>query len=336
MKKIIILSIVIIVLVMFTGCFIVELILPPLEGGSARMAVYMHYSTINEYAHRISSVELNVESVSFSEKTEPVNKPIVINFRPAQTVNTPSDLVGILSQYQIGQFIFNNEDDDEQEFENPVLDISLSPEATVSYIIEIEDDEEEETTESTDVRFLVEDTDLSAPVKVLTSSFSTKGKLSLPVGQSTLFVLLDFSELSTYEEAASTGTTNSSTAISLGNSFSMMKDDTTVIYGQIEDNTEEEDPALVPGQDWTLDFYDALYLGESNRFSTLSYPLSQEWSSLSNQHYFLMVPRGDYNPGVYLRAPGEEDDDEYSVELDLNNDEESKNAGTLEYPDEGE
>ena len=334
LKKLIIVIVVLMTLFLFTGCFLVELILPPLEGGTARIAVYMHYSGINKYAHRLSALKMKVENVEFSGKSEDVDKTVEINFRPAQTVNNPSDLVGILSQYQIGQFIFENED--EQEIENPVLDITLSPAATVSYMIEIED-EEEETTESTDVRYLIEDTTLSLPLKVLTSSFSTKGRLSLPVGQSTLFVLLDLKDISTYEEASSTGTTSSSTAISLENSFSMMKDDTTVIYGQIEDNTgEEEDPALIPGQDWTLDFYDALYLGESNRFSTLSYPLSEEWSSSSNQHYFLMVPRGDYNPGVYLRAPGEEDDDEYSVELDLNNDDESKNAGTLEYPDEGE
>ena len=202
--------------------------------------------------------------------------------------------------------------------------------ATAIYTLE---DETEETTFATNIAMELPDTDLvlSVPIKNVTNNqYRDKGKLSLPIGQSTLYVMLNFQNIPDYENI-DLETLPVQLQKGFANSVSLLQDESTLVYGTIEDRSEEGDPALVPGESWTLNFYD--YYFQDKDFVVSSYSLL---SDSPEQYYYFLVPSNNYNSYIYLRPPGLEDEDDYLVDVTIEEQEQTKLAEKIIYPPEQE
>jgi hypothetical protein len=117
------------------------------------------------------------------------------------------------------------------------------------------------------------------------------------------------------------------------NSISLVQDESSVVYGRVEDTEFDSNPTLERGQAWTLSFYDSIFIGET-AFSVSSYSLTTTQNKY--QDYYFIVPRNNYNSDIYLRIPGIEDEDDYSVEVTINEQDRVKAAETLFYPEKTE
>ncbi|MEA1883391.1 MAG: hypothetical protein U9N62_02590, partial [Thermotogota bacterium] len=173
-----------------SGCFLIELILPPIGRGTSRLALYLNYNGIEYTAHRLSGVECvlkKVELISNGESVQEVSpdKTFSINLRPENRIDSFSSLLNLLQEKNIAQFEFDRGTDTDESFTNPRIRLTLDKSATAIYTLE---DETEETTFATNIAVKLPDSDLvlSIPIKNVTNNqYRNKGKLSLPIGQST-------------------------------------------------------------------------------------------------------------------------------------------------------
>jgi hypothetical protein len=316
-----------------SGCFLVELILPPIGGGTSRLALYLNYNGIQYNAHRLSGVECMMKKVELISDGKPVqgvspNKTFSINLRPENRIDSFSSLLNLLLERNIAQYEFERDTETDEAFTNPQIRMTFEKTATATYILENED---EETTYATTIAMELPDTDLvlSVPIKVVTNNqYRNKGKLSLPIGQSTLYVLLNFQNIPPY---ATIDLETLPVQLEEGfvNSISLLQDESTLVYGTIEDRSEEDDPAISPGETWSLNFYD--YYFEDKDFVISSYPIT---SGSNSQLYYFLVPKNNYNSTIYLRPPGLEDEDAYSQDVTIGDLERVKEVPTIIYPPE--
>ena len=331
MKRTIPILLIVMISLALTGCFIIEFFLPPIGGGTSRLALYLNYNGIQYTAHRLSGVECALKKVELIsggqmvQETSP-DKSFTINLRPENAIESFSSILNLLQERNIAQFEFEKDTDTDETFTNPQIRLTFDKTATAIYTL---NNETEETTFSTNITLEIPDTDLvvSIPIKEVTNNqYRNKGKLSLPIGQSTLFVMLNFQNIPSYSDIDL-----ESLPLQLQegfvNSVSLLQGESTLVYGTIEDRSEEGDPALIPGETWTLSFYD--YYFNERDFVTSSYALT---SGTTQQHYYFLVPSNNYNSVIYLRPPGLEDEDDYSMDITIGEQEKTKSVQTIIYP----
>ena len=335
LKRTIPILLIVVLPLVFSGCFIIEMILPPIGGGTSRLALYLNYNGIQYTAHRLSGVECvlkKVELISDNESIQTVSpdKAFTLNLRPENQVDSFSTLLNLLQASNIAQYEFERDTDSDETLTNPQIRLTFDQNATAVYTLE---DPEEATTFATRVAMEIPETDLvlSVPIKDVTNNqYRDKGKLSLPIGQSTLYVLLDLHNIPPYSEI-DTQTLPVQLEAGFVNSVSLLQGETTLVYGTIEDKSEEDTPALALGEAWTLNFYD--YYFEDKDFVMSSYGLM---SGSKEQYYYFLVPSNNYNSSVFLRPPGLEDEDDYSVEVSIESQERTKSVEKIIYPPEQE
>ena len=335
MKRVIAILLTLVFSLFLSGCFLVELILPPIGGGTSRLALYLNYNGIQYTAHRLSGVECvlkKVELISDGESVQEISpdKTFFVNLRPENRIDSFSSLLNLLQERNIAQFEFERGTDTDEAFTNPQIRLTFDKSATAIYTL---DDETEETTFATNIAMELPDTDLvlSVPIKNVTNNqYRDKGKLSLPIGQSTLYVMLNFQNIPDYENI-DLETLPVQLQKGFANSVSLLQDESTLVYGTIEDRSEEGYPALVPGESWTLNFYD--YYFQDKDFVVSSYSLL---SDSPEQYYYFLVPSNNYNSYIYLRPPGLEDEDDYLVDVTIEEQEQTKLAEKIIYPPEQE
>jgi len=321
---------------LLSGCFVMEYFFPPIGGSSSRLAVYLNYNKLNLEAHRLVSVDVilkKVELLSGSTvlKEDTVNTIYSIDLRPDVRINSFQTFLQVIQQNNVAQFDFENENDDDQTISNPSVRLTFDANATAVYLVYDEDDE---TTEATDVSLVIPNSGLtlSVPIKELTNQYKNKSSLSLPKGQSTLFVLLNLEYIPTLAEVEGL---SQPIALQQGfiNSISLIQDESCVVYGRIEDTDFNTDATLEPGQVWTLSFFDSIFIGETD-FSVSSYSLTT--TPTKNQEYYLIVPGNNYTSNIYLRVPEREDEDDIDIEVTLNDQDKARSAETLYYPEKTE
>jgi len=320
---------------LLSGCFIIEFFLPPISGGTSRLALYLNYNGIQYTAHRLSGVECYIKKVELISNGNPVqetlpDKTFTINIRPENRVDSFSSLLSLLQENNIAQYEFERDDDTDESLTNPQIRVTFDKSATVIYTLE---NEVEETTYATNIAVEIPDTDLvlSIPIKDVTNNqYRNKGKLSLPIGQSTLYVMLNLQNIPPF---ANIDPQTLPVELEEGfvNSVSLLQGESTLVYGTIEDRSEEENPALIPGEAWSLNFYD--YYFEDRDFVMSSYPLSV---GLTEQYYYFLVPSNNYNSTIYIRPPGLEDEDDYLVDVTIEEQERTKLVEKIIYPPEQE
>ncbi len=316
-----------------SGCFILELILPPIGGGTSRIALYVNYNGIQNTAHRLSGVECLIKKVELLSDGQMVkeispDKLININLRPNLRIESFSSLLNLLQEKNIAQFEFERDTDTDQTLKNPQIRFTFSPSATAVYTLE---NETEETTFATSVALIIPEQDLvlSVPIKdIINNQYRNRSVLTLPIGQTTLYVMLNLSNIPPFKEIDANALPVQLTQ-GFVNSISLIQDDSTLVYGTIENKSEESDPALRRGENWVLDFYD--YYFNDKDFVMSSYSLSAE---SAEQYYYFMVPSNNYNSTIYLRPPGLEDEDNYSIDVTISDQERSKQAPRIIYPPE--
>jgi len=331
LKRTIPLLLIIILSLTLSGCFIIEFFLPPIVGGTSRLALYLNYNGIQYTAHRLSGVECMIEKVELLsngvsvQETIP-DKSFSIKIRPDNRIISLSSLLSLLQENNIAQYEFERDADSDETLTNPQIRLTFDKNATAVYTLE---DEIEETTYATQIAMELPDTDLvlSIPIKEVTNNqYRNKGKLSLPIGQSTLFVLLNLQQIPNYDNIDLEALP---VQLEKGfiNSISLIQSESTLVYGTIEDRSDEGDPALIPGEAWTLNFYD--YYFEDKDFVVSSYSLSID---SAEQSYYFLVPSNNYNSTIYLRPPGLEDEDDYSMDITIEEQENTKLVQKIVYP----
>ncbi|MFW6263107.1 MAG: hypothetical protein ACOC34_03660, partial [Thermotogota bacterium] len=241
-----------------------------------------------------------------------------------------SSLLNLLQEKNIAQFEFDRYVDTDESLTNPRIRLTLDKNVTANYVLE---DEAEETTYATNIAMELPDTDLvlSIPIKDVTNNqYRNKGKLSLPIGQSTLYVMLNLQNIPPYADIDLQALP---VQLEEGfvNSISLIQDESTLVYGTIENRSEEGDPALIPGETWVLNFDD--YYFDDKDFVVSSYP---ESISPTEQSYFFLVPSNNYNSTIFLRPPGLEDEDDYTVDVAIEEQEKVKLVQKIIYPPEQE
>ena len=333
MKKSIPLLLIIFLSLILSGCFILELILPPIGGGTSRIALYVNYNGVQYTAHRLSGVECLIKKVELLSNGQAVKelsaeKSLNINLRPTVQIESFSSLLNLLQDTNIAQFEFERDADSDVSLKNPQIRLTFSQSATAVYTLE---NEVEETTFATSIALTIPAQDLivSVPIKdIINNQYVNKGTLSLPIGQTTLYVMLNLANIPPIKEI-----TGNPVPVQLTrgfvNSISMIQDDSMLVYGTIENNSDETDPALIRGENWVLNFYD-YYFNEKD-FVMSSYSMSAE---SAEQYYYFMVPSNNYNSTIYLRPPGLEDEDDYSVDVTIGDQEQIKQAPRIIYPPE--
>lgn len=333
MKRAIAILLTVVLPLFFSGCFIIELILPPIGGGTSRLALYLNYNGIQYTAHRLSGVECVLKKVELLsdgtsvQELEP-NKAFSINLRPDNRIDSFSSLLTLLQERNIAQFEFERDTDTDEALTNPRIRLTFDKSATAIYTLE---NESEETTFATNIAMEIPETDLvlSIPIKDVTNNqYRDKGRLSLPIGQSTLYVMLNFHTVPKYDEI---DLENLPVQLPQGftKSISLLQDESTLVYGTIEDRSEEGDPALAAGETWILNFND--YYFEDKDFVISSYSLIND---SNEQYYYFLVPSNNYNSSIYLRPPGLEDEDDYLVDVTIQEQERTKLVQKFIYPPE--
>src|SRR6056297_24671 len=101
LKRTIPILLIVVLPLVFSGCFIIEMILPPIGGGTSRLALYLNYNGIQYTAHRLSGVECvlkKVELISDNESIQTVSpdKAFTLNLRPENQVDSFSTLLNLL------------------------------------------------------------------------------------------------------------------------------------------------------------------------------------------------------------------------------------------------
>jgi len=317
--------------VTLSGCFNVEFFLPPIGGGTSRLALYLNYNGIQYTAHRLSGVECRLKKVELIsngqmvQETSP-DKTYTINLRPTNRIESFSTFLNLLQERNIAQYVFEKDTDTDETFTNPQIRLTFDKSATAVYTLQ---NEEEETTFATNIAVEIPDTDLvaSIPIKEVTNNqYRNKGKLSLPIGQSTLFVMLNLQNIPPFSEIDPQALPIQLEGGFL-NSISLLQDESTLVYGTIENKSEEDDPALMPGENWTLSFDD--YYFDERDFVVSSYSFG---SDSNEQYYYFLVPSNNYNSVIYLRPPGLENENDYSIDATIGEQERVKLMQRIIYP----
>lgn len=331
MKTTLSVALTIILVFMLTGCFVLEFFFPPITGGSSRIALYVNYNALKYTAHNLSGVELVINKVEMlssgtvlEEKEE--EKMISIDLRPNVKITSFSSLLTLLGDNFIAQFEFEKEENEDITIKTPTVRLTLDKTATAVYTLQTEG---EETTFATRVSLEIPGKDLivSIPVKELTNQYKNKSALTLPIGQSTLYVMLNLLNIPTLEE-----TSGQSQPILLENGFinsiSLLQGEACLVYGTIEDKSEEDNPTLNIGESWTLGFFDNLFINENN-FAAAAYVTAQ---GSAFQDYYFVIPLNNYSSTIYLKPPGLEDEDDYYADISISTQDTSKQAERLVYP----
>lgn len=331
MKTTLSVALTIILILSLTGCFVLEFFFPPIGGGTSRIALYVNYNSLKYSAHNLSGVELVIDKVellssgtALKEKEE--EKVISIDLRPNVKITSFSSLLQLLGDNFIAQLEFEKEENEDITIKTPTVRLTFDKSATAVYTLQREG---EETTFATRVALEIPAKDLtvSIPIKELTNQYRNKATLTLPVGQSTLYVMLNLLNIPTHEE-----TLEMSQPIVLENGFinsiSLLQGESCLVHGTIEDKSEQDDPALKIGENWTLGFFDNLFINENN-FVASAYTTVQ---GSAFQNYYFVVPLNNYNAAIYLKPPGLEDEDGFYTEISISTQETSKQAEKLVYP----
>ncbi len=336
MKKTAVFVSIIVLMFLLTGCFVMEYFFPPIGGSTSRLAMYVSYNKLNLAAHRLAAVKVNLSTVALMSgntviEEKNLNSIYTVDLRPDLKINSFGTLLQDLQQNNIAQFDFENENDDDKTISNPAVRLVFDANATAVYSLY---DEVEETEVATEIAMLLPNSELtvSIPVKELTNQYKNKSSLSLPKGQSTLFVLLNLERIPTFTQI-STGAQPFALQHGFINSISLLQGESCVVYGRVEDTEFDTSATLERGQSWTLSFFDSIFIGE-NDFSIASYSLTS--IPTKNQEYYFIVPVNNYTSDVYLRIPGREDEDDINIEVNLSDQDSALSADTIFYPEKTE
>jgi len=307
--------------VFLTGCFVLDIFFPLPGKAKRNLSVFIHYKNLSLENHEMVSVELYFTKVQFGGVEAEVNKTFTLALSPTRQTQNLTDFFSnediILQQYTYSE--------SQADIANPSLSFSLGPVATVTYMDYVESEMGGEgTAEATTVSFNLTATNLTAPVKRLTSAvFGDYPSLTLPSGQSRLLLLLNLKAIPTLQ-ALKIGNERS---FSLAGSISMVSRDLCFISGTVSDNSSDE--TLVEGQYWTVDFDQTSGLSfEDYYWGFGTYPIE---GSLKNHRYFFFAPQitnQSYAAFFDLYLPGQtssvgrkefevQDIDEYRLDMTI-------------------
>ncbi|HPE68403.1 MAG TPA: hypothetical protein P5560_03450 [Thermotogota bacterium] len=260
------------------GCFLLEMVFPPFEKGTPKLAVYLHYGKTRLDSHRFQSLEFVVDSVQMAGQTLQDDQTVTIRVQPAQTLTSLP--LFFESTPFLGQFSFTAD----EPISNPRVRLTLKQNATLTYLENVE-----ETAVSTSIAVTINASSrvMDYPIKVLeVTEFKTRSLLSLPIGQSQLIVFLNLATLPLLSEV------DPLVPVTLGASFGMLSGDSTLLYGQLRKNASSVTPrrqTLEPGEGVVVSYEDwnNLFFTD-NPFSAQTYPVN---GSTDQQGFFCIVPR---------------------------------------------
>src|SRR6056297_2259837 len=126
LKRTIPILLIVVLPLVFSGCFIIEMILPPIGGGTSRLALYLNYNGIQYTAHRLSGVECMIEKVELISNGEPVqeavpDKAFSLEIRPDNRIVSFSSLLTLLQENNIAQYEFEKDADSDESLTNPQI-----------------------------------------------------------------------------------------------------------------------------------------------------------------------------------------------------------------------
>jgi len=264
----------------FSGCFILEMVFPPLEKGKSNLSVYLHFKNLIVMNQRFESITVYAKSIKLGEKSKELNREIIIKSTPEKRIIEITNLFETGGIPNLEQLIFEKD----EVVSNPEIILEIGDFATVSYLIE---NTEDLTEESTIVLYSIPSNqrNISFPTMELGSNeFRRKGSMQMPGGQSELVCLLNLQEIIPFESL----TQGTSYSLSFSKNISMLSKDFCLVYGQVICQKQSE--ILEPGQNWLLSFEnnEGILYFDQYPFSTLSYKNSLYGEQ---RFYFLILPQ---------------------------------------------